>query len=281
MNSATLSFWHYFNIFASGSPNADDDAAWIEVVRPGFTFPAHVQPLDGYNNTIDRDGSPPIQGGSGVFAGDSEAWQLSTVDLSPFAGQLIQVQFHIWNDIVEGVFNRTTGAGWYIDDVRITAPGACHPAPAISDVTSEVMVQGATGVEVRITGSGFREPLSLDAGPGVAFREISVASLTSATARADLAADAATGIRPLRAANPDGQWVQHPGALTIAVDPSRADIDGSGVVDGRDLAILAAAFATFSGEPSYDAAADLDGNGTVDGGDLAVLAAGFGRILAP
>ena len=58
--------------------------------------------------------------------------------------------------------------------------------------------------------------------------------------------------------------------------PTLADSDFSGHVDGFDLARLARAFGSISGEPSYDPTVDLDRNGEVDGGDLAILAANFG-----
>ena len=49
-----------------------------------------------------------------------------------------------------------------------------------------------------------------------------------------------------------------------------ADIDGSTVVDGADLAALLAAWGT------ANPAADLNGDGTVDGADLAILLAAWG-----
>ena len=48
-----------------------------------------------------------------------------------------------------------------------------------------------------------------------------------------------------------------------------ADLDGSGVVDGADLAIILAAWGT-SGP------GDLDGSGIVDGADLAIVLAAWG-----
>jgi hypothetical protein len=56
-----------------------------------------------------------------------------------------------------------------------------------------------------------------------------------------------------------------------------ADIDLSGRVDGRDLAILGRAFARQKGQSGYAARADLDRDGTCDGDDLAVLAGAFAQ----
>jgi hypothetical protein len=56
-----------------------------------------------------------------------------------------------------------------------------------------------------------------------------------------------------------------------------ADIDRSGRVDGRDLAIFAHAFGRACAQSNYTAASDLDRNCVCDGDDLARLAAVFGR----
>jgi len=57
---------------------------------------------------------------------------------------------------------------------------------------------------------------------------------------------------------------------------ANCDLDGSGRVDGRDLAILAWAFGSYIGDWRYSSTADIDGSGTVDGEDMALLAAYFG-----
>ncbi len=57
---------------------------------------------------------------------------------------------------------------------------------------------------------------------------------------------------------------------------AHCDLDGSGRVDGTDLAILGRAFGSFIGDWRYSAVADIDGSGSVDGDDLALLAAYFG-----
>ena len=54
------------------------------------------------------------------------------------------------------------------------------------------------------------------------------------------------------------------------------DIDGSGRVDGRDLAILAVGFGSEKNDARYRFDADIDGNGVIDGVDLTLVAATFG-----
>ncbi|HEX4824464.1 MAG TPA: PQQ-dependent sugar dehydrogenase [Candidatus Polarisedimenticolaceae bacterium] len=55
-----------------------------------------------------------------------------------------------------------------------------------------------------------------------------------------------------------------------------ADWDGSGRVDGIDLAALGRAFGAAIGDPRYDATLDFTQDGVIDGDDLAVLASEFG-----
>ena len=53
------------------------------------------------------------------------------------------------------------------------------------------------------------------------------------------------------------------------------DIDGSGLVNGDDLAILAYAWLATPASPNWYAPADLTGDGVVNGDDLAVVAYGW------
>jgi hypothetical protein len=55
----------------------------------------------------------------------------------------------------------------------------------------------------------------------------------------------------------------------VVVPTGGPDLDGNGVVDGSDLAIL---LGSWEGSGS----ADLDGNGVVDGGDLAQILGSWG-----
>jgi hypothetical protein len=89
-------------------------------------------------------------------------------------------------------------------------------------------------------------------------------------------APAEIGNRAVTLTVPDGQGelVQGEAPAAVAVDflTTRVDIDGSGRVDGFDLARVAHAFGN-SG--TYDADSDLDGNKSVDGVDLTILADWF------
>ena len=58
-----------------------------------------------------------------------------------------------------------------------------------------------------------------------------------------------------------------------------ADINGSGRVDGFDLAVLARAFGSNLGQQNFDPAADLVPDETIDGMDLALFMQFFGFEL--
>lgn len=65
---------------------------------------------------------------------------------------------------------------------------------------------------------------------------------------------------------------------TVTATPTLPDLNGDRQIDGMDLLRIAAAFASdraLAPERFY-APADLDGNGLVDGDDLAFMAAFFG-----
>lgn len=55
------------------------------------------------------------------------------------------------------------------------------------------------------------------------------------------------------------------------------DIDGDGVVDILDIAIVAKAYGSYPGHPRWNPAADLDGSGTVDILDVARVAKDYGK----
>ena len=82
-------------------------------------------------------------------------------------------------------------------------------------------------------------------------------------------------------ASPPNRLEAHPWSFRVSGGSGSAygDIDGSGRIDGRDLALLAHAFGSGPGDPRWLAEADLNGDEVVDGEDLARLAAWFGETL--
>lgn len=59
------------------------------------------------------------------------------------------------------------------------------------------------------------------------------------------------------------------------------DIDRNGVVDMRDLGILARAFGSYPGASNWNSKADLNGDGVVNIRDAAILLDNFGDTMTP
>ena len=68
------------------------------------------------------------------------------------------------------------------------------------------------------------------------------------------------------------------GSVVVLVKTaSPADLNGDGVVDYHDLAILAEAYGAAKGAKGYNIVADINCDGIIDYRDLAILAAKYGE----
>ncbi|MGH9867693.1 MAG: S8 family serine peptidase [Candidatus Polarisedimenticolia bacterium] len=277
VSSARLTFWHWYDIFGTEPPNSLDDSAWLEVQLPGGQV-VYVEPIGGYPDATDEQNGRPLGLGTPVYAGMSEDWEKAELDLTPFVGQVIRLRFRIWNDQIELIVNGRTGAGWTIDNVEVFAPRFCSPAPVVTSFSLPRLAQGASASTVLVAGNGFREGAVVSLGPGLTLTPISITP-TRLTCSLSADARAPMGRRDLTVTLPDGQSASLSGALEVTFSPSRSDLNGSGRVDGSDLAALAAAFGSLEGQPRYRTEADLNGDGAVDGLDLALLATSFGILF--
>jgi hypothetical protein len=89
-----------------------------------------VTPVIGYTKHFRYtagSGSPYTGPTPGVpcFAGLVTVWTAIQVDLSAFAGQSIQIRWRFGSDA------GTVREGWYVDNVRITAPQVANPDPVV------------------------------------------------------------------------------------------------------------------------------------------------------
>jgi len=72
-------------------------------------------------------------------------------------------------------------------------------------------------------------------------------------------------------------WDESDAVFSAEEPPPVGDLNGDGVVDLTDLALLLAAYGTCAGDPGYLDDADIDGSGCVDLPDLALLLAHYGQ----
>jgi len=89
-------------------------------------------------------------------------------------------------------------------------------------------------------------------------------------------------VLPVEVINPDSVFGGATAVIKIRFDKRRADINRSDAetrdrVDGKDLTWLAFSHGSPEGSEYYNPDADLDGDGLVDGQDLALMAPFFGR----
>ncbi len=136
---------------------------------------------------------------------------------------------------------------------------------ASSTASATFTVENTSTAAVEATGS--IEPLAGTFDPGAIALPVqgSTAPLTVSVEAAALNGSTVEAVVSVR--RPDGAraWA----TLTVVpVVPTGPDLDGNGIVDGVDLAIL---LTQFGGAGS----ADFDGNGIVDGGDLTALLAAW------
>ena len=66
-------------------------------------------------------------------------------------------------------------------------------------------------------------------------------------------------------------------ALQIASASNPADLDGDGVVDGKDLIIVARALGSYPGHPRWNSIADVNHDNEVNGADMVIVAVNFGH----
>jgi hypothetical protein len=55
------------------------------------------------------------------------------------------------------------------------------------------------------------------------------------------------------------------------------DVNNDGKVDGKDVALVAAAFGTTPGNPRWNPDADLNNDKKIDGKDVALIAKNYGK----
>ncbi len=118
--SAVFRFWHWYRfeyssgrLWDGGNVKISVDGGPFEVVEPTGKGYDHV--VDPYNRVL---------GGERAFGGPEgtgDFWHPAYIDLRPYVGHRVVLQFHLGSD------NNTNESGWYIDDVswsveRVGAP---------------------------------------------------------------------------------------------------------------------------------------------------------------
>lgn len=119
---ATLRFWHQIEAELSAAyADSAYDGGIIEISANGGEF-TRIAPVGNYPKTfrLARANGSPATGpmiGQPCFSGSVTTWTQVVADLSAYAGQSIQLRFRFGSDQATGL------AGWFVDDVSVTAFG--------------------------------------------------------------------------------------------------------------------------------------------------------------
>jgi hypothetical protein len=218
--------------------------------------------------------------------------ELSAVDLFSFAHTIR----------VEGLIPATTYEAVVISQDYDAQESRSQPIqftttadhPLVTSLFPSALAAGTPNSAVRVLGEHFFDGLQVEIvdpdlsgpdppapDPHIQVMAFSRVSETILDIGVSVAADAPLGPRRIHVVNTDGFEVYSDVFFGVLPPRIATDIDGTGRVDGFDLARLARAFGATYPDPRYDTLVDLDGDGDVDGLDLTRLADNFGVSFAP
>ncbi|MBT8095872.1 MAG: S8 family serine peptidase [Woeseia sp.] len=167
-----LVFYHRFG-FATGTDGGIDGGvlevsvnggAWDDIVGAGGSFN-----IGGYNGQMRAGGNPGVIPGRFAWTGLSQfidANTPTTVDLSAFAGQEIQLRWRLTLDSTVVIGDIEGGKGWWIESVQVTNTGCDTPnqAPIARDDAAETPYETSVDIDILANDSDpENDPITLDA----------------------------------------------------------------------------------------------------------------------
>jgi hypothetical protein len=221
------------------------------------------------------DGRGRIKAGpTGMLLCGADGNQYGPQVFAPLSKPGLDAQF-VWTDERMSWDGSVQGAKYFVQSVTFTS------RPVLSEPDDVPGARQGQSLDVTLDGQDLDPALALLVDDGLAIAVSGVDPASSGPAdrlslHVRIAPDAALGRHTVGVVNPDGSASPRIEVVDVTLDQGRIDLDGSGRVDGFDLALLASAFGSARGQPRYLAAADVDGSGLVDGVDLAYVARRFG-----
>ncbi len=180
---------------------------------------------------------------------------------------------------------------WAVRVAKLLAPPPATP----SSIVPNSLVQGASNVNLTVTGTsasgsafydtepGYNRLVAAFSGLGITVNSALFNSGTSLTLNVSVSGGAAAGLRNLTVTNPDGQTATGINLLTIKIS-CPADLNGDGQVDDSDFVIFASAYDIFDcADPMMPAGcpADLNGDGFVEDADFVLFASAYDAFFCP
>jgi len=225
-----------------------------------------------------------------VYVDDDPAtFTLAPPAAKPLAFKTIDVGKNVTNQVVSSLDSSKV---WFFGVTSLDASGnesgfsnivSAQPSvtPTIRSVSvgASQVTQGATGVVVTITGTNFVGTSTVSFGAGIIVTNLNsggIPTMLVATISVDAIAQAKK--YDVTVTNPGNTSASKSGVLTVSVRERRADIDGSGRIDGADFLRILLGFPSMQGDAHYNTNIDMDVDGKVDGADLAIFFSFFGMV---
>lgn len=258
IDTSTLATLHTFAVSGGGGHHRISRDGTV-VAAGGFNYRAYRDTGSGWTQIFNRTAPDNWFGGGLGIAGDG-SWMI-VVSYNYLTGYLTLTYRMI--NLTTGTETAqitTTGAGAWQDTVQIAHASADGTRFAVASWGTQDNVHP----EVQVFDRDLNRIGELDT-PGSVFD-------------IDFSSDGRTLVAGGKAvhANSLGRG-RDTYAVRITLDCT-GDVNGDGVVDLTDLAVLLSAFDACTGDPLYDPNIDIDGSGCIDLTDLAVLLSHFDEV---
>ncbi|MFA5892018.1 MAG: hypothetical protein WDA27_13880, partial [Actinomycetota bacterium] len=118
-------------------------------------------------------------------------------------------------------------------------------APTVTGADPLSGGQGASGLDVVLTGTSFLDEPAVDFGSGITVKSVAYGSLTEVTVNIDIDAAATLGARTITLTNPDGGVGTCTGCFTVTAAPSLTSASPTGYgrgATGQDVVLTGAGF---------------------------------------
>lgn len=111
-----FSFWHWMDAEEGFSGSDAWDCGFVEITTDGGVSWNILHPDDGYTHVKNYNPANPLPEGTPCWSGSFD-WREETFDLSPHAGETVQIRLRFVSD------GYITREGWYVDDFALTFDG--------------------------------------------------------------------------------------------------------------------------------------------------------------
>jgi len=256
---------------------------FLDVEEAGGHFEA-----GGYDGQIGDDFQSPIAGRR-AWTGRTSGFVTTIVDLPPtVVGQDVVLRWRLATDRALG------NIGQWVDTIVVTGPDTCRPGAALAcddgDLCTADSCDAAEGCRHAALSCDDGNPCTNDAcDPATqcvhANNSTACDDHDACTLVDGCVSGACVGTSPLTCVSTDACAAAgcdaSTGCFTASANLDATEFSASRV-DGRDVAVLAAAWNSCPGDPRYNTAANLEPFGScIDGTDFHLFMSSFGRTCTP